>query len=227
MKGQNPQNGQQQAHREGITDTSSTSAPSPSADTITKDTRRIQRYVDALQRHRAQVISAHVPPRPTTPPTIMSRRFDRLEIRYSLGKAMDYLALKQIYHAREEVHHALQIADHTDNAQSLARCFYWLGRIEYQQRNLATAHAHFRAALLCAFDRGTPESCDVAFYLEASRPKAPENDHGHDERGPSDHGPGTHDGQPSQSAQRASSSESQRKRKRESPTWDLPLRPSS
>lgn len=220
------EDGQQQAYGAARAGTSSTKSTPPSTATITRDIKRIRRYLNELQRHRAQVLDSTSPPTTAELPTALERRLDRLEIGYSLGKAMEYLALKLISLAKKEAHHALQIADRLDNELDLARCFYWLGRIEFQQWNLAAAHSHFRAARLCVLDGEHPESCSVVFYLDASRPKALEDDRGHHERGPSDHRPVTHGGGTSQSTPQPSSSRSRQKRKRESTTWDLPLRPS-
>lgn len=226
LKEDDPEYSQQRVYNERIFDGSNVKSAFPPTTSLNKDIKRIRRYLEELQRHRAQVLEVISPPRVTNLATTIEAQFDRIEISYSLGAAMDFLALKQIYHAEKQVHHALKIADHLDNELSLARCFYWLGRIDFQRRNLAAAHAHFRAARLCVLDAGNPESGDVRFYLEASRPKPSKNHHGHSEREPSNQAPSTHSGETSQGIPHASNTGSRRKRKREPSTWDLPIRPS-
>lgn len=132
------------------------------------ESRRIRKYFHGLRGHRAHMmgkLSFSPPPRPTG----LDKRLSQLEIRLAISAVMDSLANENIYHARKEARRALHLAYHLDDKTILARCFYWMGRIESQQRNMVAADAHFRATQLCVLDRECPESVDLAFRLDFCR----------------------------------------------------------
>ncbi|KAJ5179380.1 hypothetical protein N7492_002590 [Penicillium capsulatum] len=218
------QTGQQQPYIEEKNKEASRTISSTTT-ALAKDIKRIRRYLEELHRHKSQYLETLPSKNVSISTTPSDKRLDRFDIRFSLGIAMDYLAIKQFYRARGEIDRVLQIADQLNNDLVLARCFYWLGRIELEQQNFTTAHAHLDAAKLCALDGESPEGLDVEFYLDASKQRmVTRNSHAECES--SDQKPPAHHGPPRQSSQGASSARPRRKRKGESVTWDLPIRPS-
>ncbi|KAJ5621675.1 hypothetical protein N7528_006458 [Penicillium herquei] len=93
----------------------------------------------------------------------------RLEISNLITTGMNYIALKQYNEAEEEINQALDLAERTNEELELARCYYWLGRIQVEQRNFSLAYQYFKDARPLRMDYRCLESHTLKFYLEFAK----------------------------------------------------------
>lgn len=159
---------------------------------------------------------------PSPEPTPLEKKLESLEVSFILVTVINYISGYNYGPARTHARTALQKAQELGNEILVARCHYWMGRIEFELQNFAAAYAYFRAAQPCVMDEMYPEGQSVKFYEEVSRSGISEAyrrravlEHNHsireptDEQGPSDRRVVV----------------KPRKRKRERKTWELVLRP--
>ena len=90
-------------------------------------------------------------------------RMDKLEIAFALTKAVLHLDRGQDIYAEDEALQGLDLAKRRGDKATIARCTYWLGRIEYHRGNDVQAHRHFLDARPCigVYDEGH----DVPVFL--------------------------------------------------------------
>ncbi|KAJ5733842.1 hypothetical protein N7493_002628 [Penicillium malachiteum] len=94
----------------------------------------------------------------------------RLEISNLITTGMNYIALRQYNEAEEEINRALDLAERASEELELARCYYWLGRIQVEQRNFPLAYQYFKDAQTLRMDYRCLESHSLKFYLEFAKP---------------------------------------------------------
>ncbi|KAJ5707682.1 hypothetical protein N7488_007483 [Penicillium malachiteum] len=93
----------------------------------------------------------------------------RLEISNLITTGMNWIALKQYNEAEEQISRALDLAERTNEELELARCYYWLGRIQVEQRNFSLAYQYFKDARPLRMDYRCLESHTLKFYLEFAK----------------------------------------------------------
>lgn len=101
-------------------------------------------------------------------------RMDKLEITFALTKAVLHLDRNQDIEAEDRAQQGLEGARRLGDEATIARCLYWLGRIEYYRGNGAKARRHFLDARPCigVYDEGQ----DIPVYLSLFQRGVTEDD---------------------------------------------------
>ncbi|KAJ5769660.1 hypothetical protein N7520_004219 [Penicillium odoratum] len=114
------------------------------------------------------VFSMHLP----VVPSSFETRFVELGIGLALENVMDCLHQKLLPLAKKEAKRALHLAEHQGDEINIARCYYWMGRIELYQRNISSAYKFFMTARPCVMDDKHPEGRSLGYYLSLFNPGA-------------------------------------------------------
>ncbi|KAJ5579452.1 uncharacterized protein N7459_005437 [Penicillium hispanicum] len=199
----------------------STSRAAALVSDLSKDAEAIRHCLTELQGHRINglemVMSSELPQLPTN----LDKRLGQMEIDYVLVTAILYLYEGRLDQAMEGTERALQIAKDQNNETSISRCRYWMGRVEFQRRNLAAAQSFFTAAQSCKMQEGSMEGESLEFYLGLSSPTVSEE---YRKRALAIHHHEQLERFSKKQSQEASASVHSRKRKRDSILYDLAAR---
>lgn len=108
-------------------------------------------------------------PYKTDPQTLaLLRDFDGIRAKHSitilLVNVLLYIVNRKYSNAESEVEKALDIAKELNQEPTLARCYYWLGVIEYNRGNNEKALSYFQDARPCV-DEYPVEGKDLGMYL--------------------------------------------------------------
>ncbi|KAJ5998332.1 hypothetical protein N7451_006142 [Penicillium sp. IBT 35674x] len=106
---------------------------------------------------------------PVIPPSL-DVGLDGLRMSCALSLVMDYLRWRAFDPAKQNAKRALDFAERQGNEISIARCHYWMGRIELEQGNKPSAYKSFMAARPCAMDDKSLEGSTLEHYLDCSQP---------------------------------------------------------
>ncbi|KAJ6184181.1 hypothetical protein N7519_005482 [Penicillium mononematosum] len=94
----------------------------------------------------------------------------RVEVGTYLLPASNFIGNERPSEAEFMVKIARQSADKSKNPFLVARCEFWMGRVEFLRGNMHKAHEHFVKANLCAMDPSEGVECqDLSFYLDVTR----------------------------------------------------------
>lgn len=94
----------------------------------------------------------------------------RVEVGSYLLPASAFIANENPSGAEVMVNLARESADKSKNALLVARCEFWMGRVEFLRGNMRKAHEHFVKANPCAMDPKEGVECqDLSFYLDVTR----------------------------------------------------------
>ncbi|OQE32877.1 hypothetical protein PENFLA_c001G08559 [Penicillium flavigenum] len=94
----------------------------------------------------------------------------RVEVGTYLLPASNFIGNERPSEAEFMVKIARQSADKSKNPFLVARCEFWMGRVEFLRGNMRKAHEHFVKANLCAMDPSEGVECqDLSFYLDVTR----------------------------------------------------------
>ncbi|KAJ5247725.1 hypothetical protein N7468_002708 [Penicillium chermesinum] len=99
------------------------------------------------------------------------RRLDELEISFTITTAMGYFSAQQLDQAKQEIKKAVHLATTKRLKIHALRCHYWIGRIEFERQDFASAYKHFTAAMPCLIYNEYPEGDDLMLYLRLSQPE--------------------------------------------------------
>lgn len=188
------------------------------------DIDKIQNDLLKAHKNRMDLVNL-VTPRPTPDPSrSLEKRLDQLEISLMLVTVINYIRSKHFSQAKKEAQRALKLAKDLNNEVTIARCYYWMGRIEFEQRNMPAAHEHFKAARPCVEDDEYPEGWTVEFYAGLSRSAVGEE---YRKRVLLDRCHALVETASKQDRSARSAAMKSTKRKRDRKTWELVLRPSS
>ncbi|KAJ5102023.1 hypothetical protein NUU61_004245 [Penicillium alfredii] len=125
---------------------------------------QVKRCLQEKQEHRREVLSRVLSLQIPTIPDDFIRRLDQVQVSCGLVMTMLYLKDKQTDDAEAEAKQALATAENLEEERLIARCYYWMGRIEFTRGNMATAYSHFGAAQPCILDDDYREGRDLDFY---------------------------------------------------------------
>lgn len=153
----------------------------------------------------------------------LEQRLDRFEMSYTLTTVMSYISMEQYSEASREVGRALRIATSLAEETSIARCYYWMGRIELEKRNRPMAYKFFMDARPCFMDEDCFEGQSLDFYLKCSRPGISER---HQSTPPVDYPDEVTEDKRGRNDTQHTPNFLSNKRKRKTQLWDLVLRPS-
>ncbi|KAJ5159755.1 uncharacterized protein N7482_006759 [Penicillium canariense] len=135
--------------------------PSAKAEEINRNLKDTHRYKSNVMQ---LIASTRIPSRPTD----LVNRLGQLRLSFSLLTVTNLIANQQLEQAMKEAQKVLKSAQSLNNTLSVARCHYWMGRIEFEKNNLEAAHDDFLAARPCLEDGDHPEGETLQFYLEVS-----------------------------------------------------------
>ncbi|KAJ5670445.1 uncharacterized protein N7477_005808 [Penicillium maclennaniae] len=93
-----------------------------------------------------------------------------IEISMILATVLNCLACSNSDLGMKEAKKALELARNLNHQNLIARCYYWMGRIEFQQGNIPVAHEYFEAAMPCIEDDECAEGDFVEFWFKSTRP---------------------------------------------------------
>lgn len=191
---------------------------------ISKDIDEMRTHLQEAHKHRIEVAQELLSLQkniPSVPPTL-EKRLGLLQISFAISIVMNHLLWKQLSPAKKETKRALKIAADLEDELSIARCNYWLGRIEFEPRNMAAAHTFFKAARPCIIDDEHPEGSSLYFYLDLSKAGIGEE---YRKRALLDHNHAVVKNVSKKPGSKISRTNHSHKRKRDSQTWNLVLRP--
>ncbi|KAJ5730693.1 uncharacterized protein N7483_005201 [Penicillium malachiteum] len=121
------------------------------------------------QQQRAELMNLVTSLQLPEPQPDLDYQLARLEISNLITTGMNHLALEQYHEAEEEINRALDMAEQMNEGLDRARCYYWLGRIQVEQRNFSLAYQYFRDAQPLLIDGRCLESHSLKFYLEFAK----------------------------------------------------------
>jgi hypothetical protein len=136
---------------------------------LAEKAKEINRNLQDAHQHKTQVVKRIMSNRTPSIPTGLGSRLGNLRTSFSLVTVINHIADNQFPQAKKQAKRALELAQASNDKLSVARCHYWMGRIEFEKQNMQAAHAHFLAARPCIMDNINPEGASLRFYLAASR----------------------------------------------------------
>lgn len=136
---------------------------------LAEKAKEINRSLQDAHQHKTQVVKRIMSNRTPSIPTGLESRLGNLRTSFSLVPVINHIAENQFQQAKKQAKRALELAQASNDKLSVARCHYWMGRIEFEKQNIQAAHAHFLAARPCIMDNINPEGETIQFYLDASR----------------------------------------------------------
>ncbi|CAG8903755.1 unnamed protein product [Penicillium egyptiacum] len=94
----------------------------------------------------------------------------RVEVGTYLLPASNFIANENSSEAEVMVKLARQSADKSKDPLLVAKCEFWMGRVEFLRGNMRKAHEHFVKANPCAMDPKEGVECqDLSFFLDVTR----------------------------------------------------------
>ncbi|KAJ6139216.1 hypothetical protein N7471_005702 [Penicillium samsonianum] len=94
----------------------------------------------------------------------------RVEVGTYLLPASSFIANENPSEAEVMVKLARQSANKSRNSLLIAKCEFWMGRVEFLRGNMRKAHEHFVKANPCAMDSKEGVECqDLSFFLDVTR----------------------------------------------------------
>jgi hypothetical protein len=136
---------------------------------LTDRAKELKHNLQDTHRHKSEAAKLIMLNQTPSIPTGLGDRLGNLRVSFSLVIVINHIADNQFRQARKQAQKALSLAEASKDKLSIARCHYWVGRIEFEQQNMEAAHDHFLAARPCLMDILNPEGETVRFYLEASK----------------------------------------------------------
>ncbi|KAF3385230.1 hypothetical protein F1880_002823 [Penicillium rolfsii] len=136
---------------------------------LAEKAKEINRILQDAHQHKTQVVKRIMLKRTPSITTGLGSRLGNLRTSFSLVTVINHIADNQYQQAKKQAKKALGLAQASNDKLSVARCHYWLGRIEFETQNMQAAQAHFFAARPCIMDDINPEGKTLEFYLNASR----------------------------------------------------------
>jgi hypothetical protein len=137
---------------------------------LVKNVEEIHTNLMNAQRHREKTMEIVSSMELPVFPSNIDKRLDDLEISFALGMVMNAMQWKIYTLATQEAKRALDIANRQGNEVNIARCYYWMGRIQLEQDDKPSAYKFFLAARPCAMADQHVEGSSVGWYLNFSHP---------------------------------------------------------
>ncbi|KGO75518.1 hypothetical protein PITC_082250 [Penicillium italicum] len=94
----------------------------------------------------------------------------RVEVASYLLPAYNFIGNENPSEAEVMITLARESADKSKNPLLVAKCEFWMGRVEFLRGNMRKAHEHFVKANFCAMDPKEGVECqDLSFFLDVTR----------------------------------------------------------
>ncbi|KAJ5123227.1 hypothetical protein N7448_009324 [Penicillium atrosanguineum] len=146
----------------------------PRIDPVVEEVRKkVKKFHDDLKEMRIRRDELLRKAASTRIPSPLPDLLDRLkanEISTILSTVLSCLATSNFYLGIREARKALEFAQKLDHKKLIARCYYWMGRIEFQRGNISVAHEFFKDAMPCIEDDECAEGDFVEFWFKCTRP---------------------------------------------------------
>lgn len=184
----------------------------------------LKREFAKVNKERLEIMNRLTSLAPLPSPEPLEKRLERLEVSLKIGTVVAHLGGHNYGPAMMEACTALKKARETGSEILIARCYYWMGRIAFKLKNFAAAYVHFKAARPCVMNEESLEGIDVEFYLGLSRSGISEE---YRKRALHDHNRAIVEGWEEQNPSDRRVVVKSEKRKRDSKTWELVLRPAA
>lgn len=145
----------------------------PRDDPVKVEVRRkltkIQDSLKQLRTRRNEVVQKMSSRRIPSPQPGLIKRLRVFEISVILKTVINCLAGSNMDLGMKEAEKALELAKKLEDEVTIARCYYWMGRVEFKRENIAAAHAYFKNALPCVENNECAEGDFVEFWFNVSR----------------------------------------------------------
>lgn len=135
--------------------------------------KKVKKFRDNLKEmriRRNELLQKAVSMRIPSPPPDLFIRLKTIEISTILPTVLNCLATSNFDLGMIAANKALELAQSLEHKMLIARCYYWMGRIEFQRGNIPDAHAYFKYAMPCIEDDGCAEGDFVEFWFNTTRP---------------------------------------------------------
>ncbi|OQE44234.1 hypothetical protein PENCOP_c002G07561 [Penicillium coprophilum] len=100
----------------------------------------------------------------------ISHVYHRVEVGSYLLPASNFIGNQNSAEAEVMVKLAMQAANRSQNPLLVAKCEFWMGRVEFLRGKMSKAHQHFVKANPCAMDPREGVECqDLSFFLDVTR----------------------------------------------------------
>lgn len=130
---------------------------------------KIQDNLKQIRTRRNEVVQKMTSRRIPSPRPGLIKRLRMFEISVILKTVINCLAGSNFDLGMKEAEKALELAQKLEDKVTIARCYYWMGRIEFKRENIAAAHAYFKNALPCVENNECAEGDFVEFWFNISR----------------------------------------------------------
>jgi hypothetical protein len=146
----------------------------PHVDPIKQEVQnKVKKFRDDLKEiriRRNELLQQAVSMRIPSPPPDLIIRLKTIEISTVLSTLLNCLATSNFDLGMRAANKALELAQNLEDKKLIARCYYWMGRIEFQRGKIPAAHAHFKYAMPCIEDDDCAEGDFVEFWFNTTRP---------------------------------------------------------
>lgn len=139
---------------------------SPSQEYTTTD---LKHELVKVHKERLEIMNRLASHESLPSPEPLKKGLGDLGVSFALITVIHHMSHSDYMAARYMARRALKKAKKTDDEILIARCYYWLGRIEFELRNFTAAYVYFSRARPCVMDDMNPEGEDLDFYLNFSR----------------------------------------------------------
>ena len=145
----------------------------PRVDPVKVEVRRklteIQDNMKKIRTRLNEVVHKMTSRRIPSPRPGLIKQLRMFEISVILKTVINCLAGSNFDLGMKEAEKALELAQQLEDKVTIARCYYWMGRIEFKRESTAAAHAYFKNALPCIENNECAEGDFVEFWFNISR----------------------------------------------------------
>ncbi|KAJ5261011.1 hypothetical protein N7478_011606 [Penicillium angulare] len=188
---------------------------------LSEDLQGMKIHLLESQKRKSETMKPILSSKSPEASTDLAHRLDQLQVSFILADAIEHIARGILGEAKREIERAMGITVNLNDEISIARCHYWMGRVEIERNNLPLAYEYFMDARPCVMSEKYPEGQSLEYYLKLAKSGGNE----HESRQPPDHIERESRNGGQRSCDVSETSRSPMKRKRDRKTWDLVLRP--
>lgn len=146
----------------------------PRVDPIAEEAQeKVKKFYDDLKEmriRRDELLRKAASMRVPSPLPDLLVRLKGIEISTILTTVLNCLATSNFDLGMREAKRALELAQKLDHKNLITRCYYWMGRIEFQRGNIPVAHEFFDNAMPCIDDDECSEGDFVDFWFKYTMP---------------------------------------------------------
>ncbi|KAJ5894894.1 hypothetical protein N7495_006585 [Penicillium taxi] len=143
--------------------------------TIANDLQELKVDIGKLQQQREDILRLIEASQQPMVQANLDTPAAHFQISHALAMAISFIGISLLDQAMRECKGALKIAQELKHETSIARCYYWMGRIELELQNLPAAHTYFDIAKPCVMDDQNSEGTNWGFYWNLTKPTLSED----------------------------------------------------